>query len=172
MSWWTVLKYSILGIFCSAEWIGEHRRTHALRVLARKFGLTFLGKRALPGAISLYGTPFAHIPSGPVANLMDGTHNNVHVIVFDCEVWEGKSSWRRTVIAVRSPESALASAASNPDFKIDRSAAWSILYQPKGLAATPSALMPVDQVEAILSQVEDRTADPSFRPAKAERHSG
>ena len=153
MSWWTILKYFVLGIFCSAEWISQHRRTHSMRGLARKFGLTFLGKRALPGALSLYGTLFAHIPSGPVTNLIDGTRNNVHVIVFDCEMWEGKSSWRRTVVAARAPESVFAGVASNPDFRVERSAAWSILYQPKGFAATPEALAPVEELEAILDAI-------------------
>jgi hypothetical protein len=107
MSWWTVLKYFVLGIFCSAEWIGERRRIHAMRALARKFGLAFLGKKRLPEALSLYGTPFAHIQLLPVANLIDGMRNGVRVIVFDGEVWEGKTFWRRTVVAARAPETFL-----------------------------------------------------------------
>lgn len=165
MSWWTVLKYLVLGIFCSAEWIGEHRRTHAMRILARKFDLEFLGKKSLPGAFSLYGTPFAHVPSGPVTNLIDGMRSGVHVIVFDCEVWEGKSSWRRTVVAARAPESVFEAAASNPEFKVDRSAAWSILYQPRGFAATPEALTPVEKLESILDAMP--TAVPNPREAHA-----
>lgn len=165
MSWWTVLKYFVLGIFCSAEWIGEHRRTHAMRTFARKYNLEFLGKRSLPGSLSLYGTPFAHIPSGPVTNLIDGMRGGVHVIVFDCEVWEGKSRWRRTVIAARAPESVFAPAASNPEFKVDRSAAWSIFYQPKGFAATPEALTPVEKLESILDAMT--AAVPNPREARA-----
>ncbi len=153
MSWWTVLKYFVLGIFCSAEWISEHRRARGMRALARKFNLTFLGKRALPGALSLYGTPFAHIPSGPVANLIDGVRNGVRVIVFDCEAWEGNTNWQRTVVAARAPEDAFAAAASNPDFRIDRSAAWSILYQPEGFSENPGALTPVPELEAQLEAI-------------------
>jgi hypothetical protein len=153
MSWWTVLKYFVLGIFCSAEWIGERRRIHAMRALARKFGLAFLGKKRLPEALSLYGTPFAHIQLLPVANLIDGMRNGVRVIVFDGEVWEGKTFWRRTVVAARAPENVFAGAASNPEVKIDRSAAWSILYHPKGFSAVPEALTPVEELEAIVDGI-------------------
>jgi hypothetical protein len=156
MSWWTVLKYFVLGVFCSAEWVSERYRTHSMRALARKFGLTFLGKKALPGALSLYGTPFAYIPSAPVANLIDGTCNGVRLIVFDCEVWEGKSSWARTVVAARAPECVFAAAHSNPEFRVDRSAAWSILYQPKGLSEHPNELMPIPDLEAQLEAIHQQ----------------
>ena len=153
MSWWTVLEYFVGALFFGEEWIKERQRTHAIRALARKFEFTYLGKKKLPEALSLYGTPFAHIDSMHTSNLIDGSLHGIRVIAFDCQVFESKSSWQRTVIAARTSTDFFGAAAANPEFKVDRSGGWSILYQPKELSAVPEALMPVTELEGHLDAI-------------------
>ncbi|MGB6690482.1 MAG: hypothetical protein WBE76_21820 [Terracidiphilus sp.] len=155
MNWWKVLEYFVGALFFGAEWIKERQRTHAIRALARKLDLTFLGKKKLPEALSLYGTPFAHIDSMHTSNLIDGSLHGTRVIAFDCQVFEDKSSWQRTVIAAKTSGNIFNAAAANPEFKIDRSAGWSILYQSKEFSAVPEALMPATDLEAHLDAIEN-----------------
>lgn len=154
MNWWTVLKYTVFGIFLGVEWVEEHRRTHEIRVLARNLQLTFLGKRSLPGALSLYGTPFAAVNGYTISNLMDGQLGHVRVIAFDCEDIEANGGWKRTVIAARSEENVFDTTKFNSELKVDRSAKWAILYTPFSTPSKPSCLMPVSELEAILTMIK------------------
>jgi hypothetical protein len=153
MNWWTVLEYFAGALFLGEEWIKERQRTHAIRALARKFEFTFLGQKKLPEALCLYGTPFAHIDSMHTSNLIDGSRHGIRVIAFDCQVFEDKSSWQRTIIAAKTSADVFRAAGANPEFKVDRSGGWSILYQPKEFSAAPEALMPVTELEARLDAI-------------------
>lgn len=153
MSWWTVLKYTVLGIFMGVEWVEEHRRTHAIRTLARNLQLTFLGKRSLPEALALYGTPFAAVNGYTVSNLIDGQLGGIRVIVFDCENIADKGIWQRTVIAARTDKDVFAAAKLNFKLAQDHSARWAILYAPFGAPVADLSLMPVAELEAIVTAI-------------------
>jgi len=153
MSWWTVLKYFVLGIFVSAEWIEEQRRTHGMRSLARNSGLNFLGKLSLPGALCLYGTPFQAVNGLKTSNLIDGTLRGLHVVVFDCRVME-KEEWQRTVIAARTTPDVFTSPAHHPELQLIHIGGWSVLFYPKGSAATHgNGLMSIEEVEEHLGSI-------------------
>jgi hypothetical protein len=53
----------------------------------------------------------------------------------------GKGSWRRTAIAVQPPPDVFG-AAFNPDFIVERSGEWSIMYEPSKLSLIPRGLIP------------------------------
>jgi hypothetical protein len=152
MTWWNFLVGVVVVIGVIVLWLQEHIRAYAIRHLARRLSLTYLGKRALPGALSLYGTPFNDLSSSSVSNLIDGERGKIRVIAFDCRVGAGKGSWQRTVIAARSESDVFGGKKFNPDLAVDRSAAWQILYYPRGLEN--KGLMPVAELEAHLEAID------------------
>src|SRR5260370_16936229 len=98
MSWITVSVWVVGAVLFGFYGIKDLWRTFAIRRLAKKLGFTYLRQR-LPEALSLYGTPFAHRRF--TQNVIDGEQNRIRVVVFDCQIGEGKDGWRRTVIAAR-----------------------------------------------------------------------
>src|SRR4249920_2565576 len=151
-----IAVYILIGIFwvvaAGVLWAREHLRAFALRSLAKKLGLTY-GK-SLPGAISLYGTPFSRYTSDRITNVMDGQRNGIRVVVFDCEVYEGKESWSRTVVAAKSATNVFSTTSSTSDLKVDSSDGWMILYYPR--ETNPKAkhgLMSIAELESHLSAI-------------------
>jgi hypothetical protein len=87
-----------------------------------------------------------------VWNVIDGECGRVRVISFDCRIGTGKSSWRRTAIAVHGPPDVFG-AAFNPNFVIERSGEWSIMYEPWKLSLIPVGLMPISEIESHLDAI-------------------
>lgn len=158
MTWWNVFVGVVIVIGVIVLWLQEHIRAYAIRRLARRLSLTYLGKRALPGALSLYGTPFDALSSSTVSNLIDGERGKIRVIAFDCRVEKGKENWGCTVIAARSQGEIFGGNKLNPKLRIDRSAAWQILYYPQLLGNV--RLMPVAELEAHLEAIAPATQAP------------
>ena len=149
--------YILIGIIWMVAdgvlWAWEHLRAFAMRSLAKKLGLTYAGK-ALPGAISLYGTPFSRYTSDRITNAMDGQRNGIRVVAFDCEVYEGKETWSRTVVAAKSATNVFSTTSSNPDLKVDSSGGWVILYYPRETNLKANrGLMPIAELECHLSAI-------------------
>jgi hypothetical protein len=101
----------------------------------------------MPEALSLYGTPFAHRRF--TENVIDGEQNRIRVVVFDCQVGEGKGVWRRTVIAARTGSRDF-NGAKFPGMATDNSGGWTILYYPQGMKVE---LTPVRELRAHLSLI-------------------
>ena len=148
--------YILIGIIwmvvAGVLWARDHLRAFAMRSLAKKLGLTYAGK-SLPGAISLYGTPFSRYTSDRITNVMDGQRNGIRVVAFDCEVYEGKESWSRTVVATKSAPNVSSATSSAPDLKVDHSGGWMILYYPRE-ARAKHGLMPIAELESHLSAIK------------------
>ena len=152
-----VAIYILIGIIwvvvAGVLWAREHLRAFAMRSLAKKLGLTYAGK-SLPGAISLYGTPFSRYTSDRITNARDGECNGIRVVAFDCEVYEGRGSWSRTVVAARSATNVFSTTSSNPDLKVDSSGGWMILYYPRETNLKANrGLMPIAELECHLSAI-------------------
>src|SRR6476660_3936203 len=145
--------YILIGIIwmvvAGVLWAREHLRAFAMRSLAKKLALSYAGK-SLPGAISLYGTPFQPYTSDRITNVMDGQRNGIRVVAFDCEVYEGKESWSRTVVAGKSATNVFSATSSTPDLKVDHSGGWMILYYARE-ARAKHGLMPIAELKSHLS---------------------
>jgi hypothetical protein len=153
MLWWKLAGITLIAIGVVVLWTKEHIRKFRMRSLARRLGLNYIGKR-LPEALSLYGTPFAHINSLITSNVLDGEHGEFRIVVFDCDVYEGSTSWSRTVIAARKTGTeAFTVAISNPNLKEDHSAGWSILYRPKAISKRLDGLTRIRELEADLTAI-------------------
>jgi len=144
----------VLFVFC----LVERQRTAAIRLLASRLGLHFLGN-ALPRSLTLSGTPFSS--HSRVWNVIDGEPRGVRTIAFDCQVGVGKASWRRTVIAAESADYLAPALPFNPEMKIDTAGDWKILYRPKAsINFSIAGLMPLTELESFLG---------SFTPNRPER---
>jgi hypothetical protein len=93
----------------------------------------------------LRGTGLQGVTS--VWNVIDGECARKRVISFDCRIGNGKSSCRRTAIAVHGSADVFGSE-FNPDFVIERSGEWSVIYEPWKLSLIPAGLMSVSELDA------------------------
>ena len=153
MTWWTVAVFIVTLIGAAILWAEETVRHLRMRFLARRLGFSYVGKR-LPGALSLYGTPFNPITSILPANGIDGDRNGIRVIAFDCEVVQKSGSWSRTVIAVKTSTKIFRAASMHPDMKVDDSGGWKILYYPQTTGpAKDHGLMPLVQLKSLLESI-------------------
>jgi hypothetical protein len=135
---------ALLAIF----WVREHKRGRALRAMAIRRGLSFLG-RALPRSFTLRDTAFDGATS--IWNVIDGDCRGIRVMAFDCRIGTGKSSCRRTAIAAQGPPDVFGvfgAVKFNTDLTVDRSGDWSVLYR-----SSSSGLMSVSELEAHLESI-------------------
>jgi hypothetical protein len=131
--------------------LAERRRTAAIRALAIRSGFHYLGN-ALPRSLTLRGTPFNR--ASKVWNVIDGELRGIRIIAFDCQVGVGKSSWRRTVIAVESSADLARTVRFDPEMTLDSAGKWKVLYRPKASVNFRIAgLMPLEELEPYLNSV-------------------
>jgi hypothetical protein len=147
MSWVTVVVFIVGTILYAVYGAEEVWRTVAMRRIAKKLGFAYLRQR-LPEALSLYGTPFTSRRF--TWNVIDGQLNQLHVVVFDCQVGEGQKGCRQTVIAVRTGSMAFSAKKLKPRMKVESSGGWSILYYPE---ETKYALTPLKVLRAYLNSI-------------------
>ena len=149
MDWITITFYAVGAAAAAVYGAEDLARYYAMRRLARKLGFSYL-RRTLPGALSLYGTPFAGMSSTwNVLDKQDKGRN--HVVVFDCQVGEKQSSWRRTVIAARTGSTTLPQELFGATMRVQNSGGWSIAYYPQ---EAKRGLMPLRELRAHLARVE------------------
>jgi len=137
-----------MGLLFAVLYLRERRRSETMRALAIRSGFNYLG-RGVPRSLTLSGTPMDRASS--IWNVIDGDRPGVRIIAFDCRIGTGKSSWRRTVIAVKSDKDDAVS--SNRDLAVDHSGGWTILYKPKAFFSIPAGLMTVNELEARLNAI-------------------
>jgi len=153
MSWFPALRYTLFGIFLGAEWAKKKLRIHDLRAMCARLGLSYLGDKKLPEALSLYGTPFARIDALIISNLIDGEHNGTRIIAFDCQFNDGSNQCWRTLIAARTADDVFSSATREGALTSARSSAWQILYRPHETSDDALGTMPLSEIEAIITGV-------------------
>src|SRR5215469_3961307 len=123
-------------------WWRSRVRVREIRTLAESGGFKYLGE-ALPPSLPLTSMPFASITS--VWNAIDGTPRGKRIVAFDCRFGEGKASWRRTVIAVRTDISNVTASAFDPSLRIEQTDDWVFIYRPKELALISFRLTPIPE---------------------------
>jgi hypothetical protein len=129
----------------------HRRRMAAIRALAAKLGFTYIGT-ALPRSLSLEGTELESCSS--VWNVIDGEPHGVRVIGFDCQIGQGRGSWRRTIVAVQSVAGKVDATFFNPDMTSENADGWTLFYRPKILSFIPGGLMPVTELESYLTAIK------------------
>ena len=155
MDWITITLYAAGAVAAAVYGTEDLARSNAMRRLARKLGFSYL-RRTLPGALSLYGTPFAQLLSTwNVLDKQDKGRN--HIIVFDCQVGERQSSWRGTVIAARTGSATLPQELFGAAMRVENSGGWSIAYYPE---ESKRELMPMKELRVHLARVEDALRAP------------
>ena len=150
MGAWAYFLIGLVGCFLLVSVFRQHRREAAMKALATRMGLSYLG-RGVPKSFSLSGTGLEHTTA--IWNLIDGDSHGVRVMAFDCRVGAGKGSWRRTVIATDAKPDTLKATSWNPELIVERSGKWSVIYQPKTFSFIPPGLMPVGEAEAHLKAI-------------------
>jgi hypothetical protein len=123
-------------------WRNQHR-VAAIRAMAARLGFEYQGE-TLPPSLNLRGTNLNSATS--TWNVIEGKRHGVRVVAFDCQLGNGKGSWRRSVIAAEG--SADLFGMFNPEFAVERSGGWVLLYQPKTVSLIPTELMTVAEIEA------------------------
>jgi len=116
--------------------------------LASTLGLKSWGDK-LPSDLSLTGTPIAD--RSATWNVLEGAHNGIPFVVFDCRIGTGKGSWQRTVIAARANRDVFATVPSDFSYTVDQSGEWMVFYSPKSLSFIGQRLMPIAELEARIS---------------------
>ena len=128
MDWMKVTVFVIGAVIYAVYASEDLLRTFAMKRLAKKMGFAYLKKR-LPEALSVYGTPFNQRRFA--WNVIEGERNRIRVVLFDCQVGEGKDGWRRTVIAVKTGAGTFSAERFNAKLKVESSGGWLILYYPQ-----------------------------------------
>lgn len=152
-NWGLAVWMTGLGALFVASVLGDRKRAKLMGDLASRIGFKMWGDK-LPPELSLVGTPMARATA--TWNVMEGTQNGVPTIAFDCRMGTGKASWRRTVIAARSRRDVFAVVPSDSSYTVDRSGEWIILYAPKSGFTVWRSLMPIAELEARLSTLEQQ----------------
>jgi len=142
---WVAVIVFIVGALMYAFYGAEDLyRRFAMRRLAKEFGFRSRGE-LLPGAVSLYGTPFNHRRF--TWNAMEGERNRITVVVFDCQIGEGPGHLRRSVIALRVGSDISGAVKSNPAMKVLSSGGWAVISYPM---ESKIGLTPVRELRAWL----------------------
>ena len=131
-------------------WWRSRVRALEIRTLAESCGFHCLGN-SLPRSLSLSGRPFNSITS--VWNVIDGDPRGKRVIAFDCRFGEGKASWRRTVIAVKTEMSNITVSSFDPYLLLEQKDDWVFIYRPKDFALVSRQLTPIPELRAYLENV-------------------
>jgi len=132
------------GLLLTVFWLGQRRRSAAIRALAIRSGFTYLG-RALPPSLSGFATS--------TWNLIEGKRHGIRIVAFDCQIGAGKGSLRRTVVAAETAVDVFGGARFNTDLRVHRSGSWMILWQPGTMSFIPAGLMPIVELEAHLNAI-------------------
>ena len=86
-------------------------------------------------------------------NVIDGEPRGTRIVAFDCKLGEGKASWRRTVIAVKTDIANIATSSFDPALRIEQMEDWVLIYRPQDLALIARQLMPVTELEEYLETI-------------------
>lgn len=149
----------IIGILLAAAflawfWWEGRVRARAIRGLAEAQGFHYLGE-VVPHSLPMASPPFASVTS--VWNVVDGEPRGVRIIAFDCRFGEGRGSWRRTVIAVKTDVGKVTGLFSDPVLRIEQMKDWAFIYRPRASGFGRWQLMTVPELAAYLGAICCRT---------------
>jgi len=150
MNTWIYIFGVVVGLLLAIPYFLHRLRAAAIRDLTTRLGFHYLGG-TLPKSFSFSEAPLDRLSS--VWNVIDGERHGTRIIAFDCRIGSGKGSWRRTVIAAKSPDDVSKGATFSHDLRVDRSGSWTILYQPPTISLIPAGLMPVTELKAHLNAI-------------------
>ena len=125
-------------------------RAAEIRRIAELYGFHYMGE-VLPPSLPLRDLPLLRITS--VWNAIDGERRGRRVVAFDCRFGEGKGSWRRTVIAVRTEVGNVGASVFAPDVSIEQYQSWAIIWRPKKFILDKGGLMPIMELRARLESL-------------------
>jgi hypothetical protein len=136
------------AVLLAMFYLHYQRRAATMRAVARRLGFEYKAE-TLPPSLNLRGTGLNSATS--TWNVIEGKRHGVRVVAFDCRLGTGKGNWRRSVIAAEG--SADVFGMFNPEFAVEYSEGWVLLYQPKAVSLIPPGLMPVTEIEARLNAI-------------------
>ena len=123
-----------------------HRRRGEISAMAVRHGLHAWPDDSLPRGLTLEGTHF-HQPH-KLTNVHHGVINHLEVVILDIERQEAKSSWSRTILAIRTRDRI-----STPSSLEGRQVGlWKLIYSPVGFSNTAN-LMEVEELESLLRNI-------------------
>ena len=147
MELWPIYAFACgAGLFFAYQVI-QRRREIPMKALAARCRLDWLGK-GIP-AIGLSGTSLK--PVIGAWNGMGTCSAGFQVVVFDCQIGEGKGHFRRTVIAAQTEASVFGAARFDLDLSVESSGTWVFLFRTIRPAFIPLGLMPVAELGACRS---------------------
>jgi hypothetical protein len=123
-----------------------HRRREEVSAMATRLSLHSWPDDSLPRGLTLEGTHF-HQPH-KLTNVHHGIINHREVVILDIEKQDAKSSWSRTILAVRTRERI-----STPSSLEGRQIGlWKLIYSPVGFSNSAN-LMEVEELESLLRNI-------------------
>jgi hypothetical protein len=135
-----IVAIAIVGLLVRAVLV-ERIRANQLREYAQANGLTYIGG-ALPGSFPLSETSVHW--TGSVRNAVVGDKSGKELVIFDCGMGSGKAKYSQTVVAIRGPADCFGPARFGPDLTTECVREWTLLSRPQ-------RLMPVEEINAVLS---------------------
>jgi hypothetical protein len=142
--------WAVMVVLFTLSWWRGRIRAKEIHSLARSCGFQHLGE-ALPRSLLLTNAPFTSITS--VWNVIDGEPRGKRIIAFDCRFGNGKASWRRTVIAIKTEISNITASAFDPYLRIEQMNDWVLIYRPKEFALISRGMIPIPELRAYLDTI-------------------
>lgn len=140
------ITFIVAAVLLVIFYLHYQRRVIAIKAVASRLGFD-PPRDTLPQSLILAGTGLEAVSS--TWNVIEGEIHGKRIMAFDCQIGIGNGSCLRTVIAAQARTDIFGM--FNPEFTVEQSSDWAMLYQPRTNGRFPSGRMPVDEVEARLS---------------------
>jgi hypothetical protein len=105
MGWFSIVAAAIAGSWIW-QWLSMRKRTAAIGSMATELGLRPWPDDSPPHDLSLEGTPFENWTR--LFNIYEGKLRRKQVAILDFRRRVGRSSWSRTIIAVKTTDDVFA----------------------------------------------------------------
>jgi hypothetical protein len=144
--------FVVVGAFLIAVWTRHffimRRRKQEMSEMAARLGLEAWPDDSSPRDLSLNGTVFQDWSK--LFNVYEGILNHRQVAILDFRKQAGKSSWSRTIIAVRTKENVFEDKAFG--LETEQVSDWQLCYSPVGFLHS-GKLMDVPEIEELLNGI-------------------
>lgn len=117
-----------------------------MRALGARLAMDY-AEDALPNSLQFDGTSLANAHA--VRHVVDGVHDTIRIVAFDCRLGWGRGSWEQTVIAVECGKDIHQALSLSTDYMLERSGGWQLFFEPSG-----RSVMPIEELEAHIKNVE------------------
>jgi hypothetical protein len=144
--------FVLVGAIIAASWIRYvfiiRQRMQEMRAMATRLGLQEWPDDSTPRDLSLNGTVFERWSK--LFNVYEGILSHWQVAVFDFRERAGKSSWSRTIIAVKTNDDVFEGKAFGLETR--QAGDWQLCYPPKDFLSSRK-LMDVTEIEEFLNGI-------------------